>query len=560
MRGRRRGCLLLVLVGAAVCPGRAMAYTLASGFSQSCHERLTLAALGVLVQQLGAGQAAVPADDLWRQVAAALAQAVLETTGAQAAAGLSEQQLFVLFSAVVGVRAPDTGGHSVSNLDQLRVAQVNPDPRSQYVHCLRGPADDGAAGDLATLTGAEQLIRQEVAAAATSAGRSGAARNTGAPFYLDFYGQLTVEVDEPAFRIGRALHTLQDSYAHTLRSGDGRNVYSVLNYIDPVSGRLDPPRDGMAHSDALDDCRRAELAPLVTRAAAVSLALARAAVALARDGDSAPLDRGFAACPAGETDVTRCEWLRHVPGCAQDNDYCASPWLDIAREKLTEPYVKAVLGCQAAPGGLPVGAPGVVLVAVAVGLVMPGMRKRRRSKAALLALGAALSAPAARAEQAPPAAVFVTVEGHLSLLSATPERSFIDASFGYALRGGYRTGPWGWLLQAERNYWMPTELGNDVQAGALNLGVGVERLLLGGFVRVSAVAGPSILWFDAALDDKGSVGVFVDLRPAGLRWRVTRHLALALDPLSLAIVSPVLGSPGIRQIEHRTLAGVEVLP
>jgi hypothetical protein len=77
---------------------------------------------------------------------------------------------------------------------------------------------------------------------------------------------------------------------------------------------------------------------------------------------------------------------------------------------------------------------------------------------------------------------------------------------------------------------------------------------------MSAVAGPSILWFDATFNTKGTTGLFVDLRPAGLRWRPARSIALAFDPLSLALVAPVLSSPGIAQLEYRTLLGVEVLP
>ena len=76
--------------------------------------------------------------------------------------------------------------------------------------------------------------------------------------------------------------------------------------------------------------------------------------------------------------------------------------------------------------------------------------------------------------------------------------------------------------------------------------------------NVLAVVGPSILWFDTGLDEKGSVGLFLDLRPAGLHWTLGSHLAVVLDPLSLALVAPVLGSPNIRQLEYRTLLGVEV--
>jgi hypothetical protein len=548
---------VLVAAAALTWPGRAGAYTLASGFTDSCHERITLAAMAVLIDELGTGAVTVPANDLWKKVARQLAPEVLEAACRDKASALTPEQQFVLFSAVVGVRAPDTGGHSVSNLSALRRQQVDPDADAQYVHCLRGPKDDGVAGDLAVLAGAERLIRQEVAGAAAAAQRVGVARHTSARFALDFYGELEVEVDEPSYRVGRAMHTLQDAHAHTLRSADGGTVYTVLNYIDAVSGRLDPAVDGMGHSDTMDDCRRTELTPLVSRAAASSLALARAAVALATSGDGSPLEAGFAPCSPEDGDSAACGWLAYRPGCAaglargdqsacctQANSYCDSPYLPIAREKLTQPYVQAIFGCQAGRGGR------VHWALLAVVVILIGLRVRL-ARVALLALSLTAATPAR-------ATVVAGLEGHFSLLSDVPERSLINATMGYAVRGGYRWRRWGLIAELERNYWLPTELSNQVRPGALNLGVGGELLSAGGLIRTSAVIGPSILRFDTGLDDRGSVGLFVDLRPAGFHWTLTRHLALMLDPLSLALVAPVLGSPGIRQVEYRTLLGAEL--
>jgi len=177
------------------------------------------------------------------------------------------------------------------------------------------------------------------------------------------------------------------------------------------------------------------------------------------------------------------------------------------------------------------------------------------------------AAPARAATQDAPAAqsaltdmrVFVAVEGHFSVLADAPERSFINVTSGYAVRGGYRFGRWGLLAQVERNYWLPTELSNDLKPGALNIGLGVEWFALHDRVRVGITAGPSFLWFDTAFDQKGTVGLFVDLRPAGLRWPLPHQVALVFDPLSFAVVAPVLGDPGILQLEYRTLLGVEIV-
>ena len=556
----------------------AVAFTIASGFSQSCHERLAFAAMAVVIEDLPLDGLVVPSGGLWRDVAAELAPLILDGAGLAAATTFTDAQKFLLFSLVVGIRSPDTGGHSVANLDDLRREQTDPSPDSQHLHCLRAPPEDGFAGDTSVLRGSEALIRQELSDAAAALGNGHLP--TTAPLYLDFYGQLDVEVDMASYLIGRAMHTLQDCYAHTLRSADARTIETVLNYIEAVEGTLDEARDGMAHSDALDDCGRPELAPLVARAAAVSSALATATVALATRGDTTPLDAGFDACAAGETATATCEWMHYNPACQPDaqppdvaaccstaNAYCGSPFVAVAREKLTQPYVKEILSCATSARGTPPEAlswpPLAALAVLLCWLRRRRPRRRGRATATTLALAIGLATPPIAAEEAAryrSDALFVGVEGHGSLLSDAPERSFINATVGYGIRAGYRLGRLGLVAEVERNYWLPTELSHALVPGALNIGVGADWLAFDGRVRLSATAGPSILWFDATFDGKGTTGLFVDLRPAGLRWRPSRFVAVAFDPLSLAIVAPVLGSPGILQLEYRTLLGAEILP
>ena len=569
---------LLVAAGLALDARPAGAFTIASGFSQSCHERLGLAAMAVVLEDLPLDGLVVPSDGLWRDVAAELAPLILDSAGLAAAMTFTDAQKFLLFSLVVGIRSPDTGGHSVANLDDLRREQIDPSPDGQHLHCLRAPAEDGFAGDTSVLRGSEALIRQELSDAATALANGHL--HTTAPLYLDFYGQVEVEVDQASYLIGRAMHTLQDCYAHTLRSADARTVYTVLNYIEAVEGNLDEARDGMAHSDALDDCERPEVAPLVARAAEVSSALATATIALATSADSTRLDAGFGPCAAGESETATCEWMHYNPACQPDaqppdvaaccstaNAYCGSPFLTVAREKLTQPYVKEVLSCATSAGGPQPPAlswPPLAALAVLLGWLRrrrPG--RRRRGTATTLALAIGLATSPTAAEEALTYrrdAFFAGVEGHGSLLSDAPERSFINATMGYGIRAGYRLGRLGLVAEVERNYWLPTELSHALVPGALNIGVGAEWLAFDGRVRLSATAGPAILWYDATFNSKGATGLFVDRRPAGLRWRPGRFVAVAFDPLSLAIVAPVLGSPGILQLEYRTLLGAELLP
>jgi hypothetical protein len=377
-----------------------------------------------------------------------------------------------------------------------------------------------------------------------------------------------------------------------LRSDDGVTVFHVSNYLEAINGTLSESRDGLAHSDSLDDCTR-PIDVLTGRAAAVTDALARASKAYL-DGDEAPFEKGLAPCQPNETDLTTCSWIDYNPSCAAaladgdeaaeekqccrgDNAYCGSKWLPIFREAQSKPYLEAVFGCSVSParGRCQNGARGLFAA-----LALAALRRRRgaRVSAACLMLSGLASQPAPAkassreiADRAPsPASAaaplwknepyFVELEGHLSVFSDAPDTSMINLTTGYALRGGYRWGPWGVLGHIERNYWLPTEYSTALASGVLNLGVGGEFFFAGGFARSSVTIGPSILLFDTALHDAGRTGFFFDVRPIGVRYPLHEHIVIALDPLTVAYVQPIVFDENIiRLVEYRTVLGVEAV-
>ena len=152
---------------------------------------------------------------------------------------------------------------------------------------------------------------------------------------------------------------------------------------------------------------------------------------------------------------------------------------------------------------------------------------------------------------------FVALEGHVSLLSDITDRSVLAGTFGYGARGGYRWNNWGIFLVTEHNMWLATEYDTRVVQGAVNLGLGCEFIYGQGFVRTSLALGPSILAWNTILDDAGSVGVFLDLRPVGLRWAVHEILVIGFDPLNLALVAPVLDGIPLINIQYRTYLYLE---
>lgn len=170
--------------------------------------------------------------------------------------------------------------------------------------------------------------------------------------------------------------------------------------------------------------------------------------------------------------------------------------------------------------------------------------------------GVLLWAPTARAERLP---LRIGVEGHFSLLSNQVDRSLLNVSFGGGIRLGYRAegGTWGGFLLFEQNAWLATDLFQGVVPGVRNLGLGVERLWKDGLVRTSMVLGISMLAYDTELDSKNTTGIFFDLRPATLRWHISRSVVFELTPLHFVVVAPVMREPRLVTVQYRTTLGLE---
>ena len=170
----------------------------------------------------------------------------------------------------------------------------------------------------------------------------------------------------------------------------------------------------------------------------------------------------------------------------------------------------------------------------------------------------ALSMLVSAANAAPPERPwFAQVEGGVSLFSVAQDKSLLASQFGYGFAGGYRFGAWALYLRVEHNMWLALAGETEVVMGAVNVGVGGEYVFADGLIRSALALGPSILAFDSALDDAGEVGLFLEVRPLGLRWAVHEHLVVGFDPLTFALVMPVLGGIPIVEVQYRTSAYLE---
>lgn len=339
------GCAALAML---LSPRSAHAFTVQSGFTNGCHERISIASF-----LIGNGDIMYLPDD---QIPGGEWEDILEHLYPEATE-YGRAQRFVLFSIITGTRAPDSEGFSLTNLAVLR--SVQSDPVGQYVHCLRAEADDYDSGNDTALAGCREVIREELRLA--FAAFQDGADLIDVPITLENYGTVQVQVNAIGYHAGRALHTLQDSFTHALRTPDLRSVVHVMNYEAAIADTLDEERDGMAHSAAADSCLivggiTGELVNRDRVFAAIEaggeLVQAFIRVAERRSSDAAALDL--------EVDAVLLKWFRRSDPealgyevCDKGNDYCESPWLETARLSPAGP----VLSCSSTPnrGRVPAG-------------------------------------------------------------------------------------------------------------------------------------------------------------------------------------------------------------
>lgn len=366
----RRPLLLAAVVGvaslAATTPARA--FSTASAFSDPCHETITIAAFEEAAPVLPIDSIELPERETWDRAAGVVFEAVGEVETA------NEHERFFFFSLFLGVRAPDTEGSSGTNIQTLR--GIHAHPEGQYDHCLRATEDDGAPGDASAHQACLAGIRAQLERARDALDAEEGGAILLVPFTLDHYGKFDVPVWGPAYHIGRALHAVQDSFTHTVRSDDLTTIYHVANFIEAVDGTLEERRDGLAHSTYADRCGE-ESSEVVRASREASADLLRATGAFldgTGDGD-------------GAVESFLATWMPFQEGCGVDRGFCGSQWEDRARREPTTAY----LGC--AVSGPIGGRPDVA-----------GSGPRDNSGALLALLAAALLARRTGGRRAPAAA------------------------------------------------------------------------------------------------------------------------------------------------------------
>jgi hypothetical protein len=339
----------------------AFSYNVESAFGPGCHEILTGRAFQDFLVEVPTVGLELPGDQTWQKIA----RSVLDATRTDWSR-LDEEQRFMLASLVIGVREPDTDGHSIMNLNVLRELHADPNPAGQYMHCLRGKDDDYEAGNGSAVAGTRKAVLDLMETSAYYWSLPPRKQIIKGKFFVDFYDRVEVDVWAPMYYLGMAAHVLQDSFAHTLRADqdDLRTIVHVTNYIDAISDDFNEERDGLAHSVSMGQCENPNQKDLADATVGSTIDLFYAARSMYNGTDPVATSLVFDA------------WLTYKPGCNLGNDFCDNRrWLDELRKDQTSPYLACSVARQA-------GRPrGLWLWSATLALLVVRMRRRKGGRA-----------------------------------------------------------------------------------------------------------------------------------------------------------------------------------
>jgi len=298
----------------------AAAFTLETAITEGCHERITLNALRGAPWPDGVSPPIASREDL----------VLAENLPFLVPAGLDRWSMSVM----VGVRDNDLEGYSLSDLPELAAVHGAID---QSAHCLRSATQDFDQGDNEALSACRLFIHHEIDQALGASEVPELEPSEEVQVALRFQRQ-HVRLSRYAFHMGRALHALQDSYAHSFRAPDSETVVGVLNYIDAiVSLSFNVSRDGHAHMGALDECTGSAVAVHRATVATESSSALLKAVAAA----------GSRAERVARIDAVLDQSLRYTSGCGSQNEWCGA----FPETQLASPTPAQTQGCSLAPGG-----------------------------------------------------------------------------------------------------------------------------------------------------------------------------------------------------------------
>ena len=583
--GRVRLLLSLVALALLFVAKPSRAYSVETQITPGCHERITADALRKVRQSLDTAKPIPLSGDenaLLADMPFSVPRDMCDLGG---------------MTLLVGVRDNDLKGIPATSVDEL--VEITAADDAQREHCLRTREEHEPGGTRQAVDDCRKYILDTLVSSLDGLDASGNPDPTlrqPVDLTLSVRGQTTVDLPIFYFRIGNAVHAIEDSFTHDWRSqSDPHKIVVALDWTDYADNTIDEPTTGPAHQSELDRCDdpdplRAERRALATEAASAAMLVALDPT-LSRDEKKAGFQRVLDAYVSYD-DAAHCTY---------DNGWCNAP----ERQYATSSCACSHVGAARTSNGRALG------LAIALAFVL-ATRRRRRSRGALraslvaTAIGLAIfSSRTARAagEDAgtPPPATpggeavpgvpppvnpqpmpetssgagpIKALAGQSSSgkpgvedragakfaeisIAASYDRSALMGRVGgrYALSRMWMVG-----LDAEWNPYIGVGQTN-FRAGGLD----VYASLIARFqlayepinLRSSASLGGSMLLFDLVGAPQGSVGPYFGLSLLGLEIKMGKGFYFTVDPDSIAVPIPhVTGVPFI-YYQYRFQVGLE---
>lgn len=424
---------------------------------------------------------------------------------------------------VIGVRSNDIGDHAPSDLSDL--VAIHNDPDDQPAHCLRGPSDDGPDGDVAAIASCRAFILDELSRGGLLADTIDTEATEPVAVFLAFRGRVVLDLPRYAYHLGRAVHALEDSYAHMMRDPVTGHVRSVLNWIDFVtSDHYDSVVDGYEHLSKIDDCRRSE--PYEVLRVQHATEAVTALLEALKTPDAATRSLAVNAALDGH--------LILDPGCTVANHWCNA----------TEPAEEND-GCNVGHGA------GLALAFALLGLT----RRTRRREANRGSIPVALR-------------VFVLFASIRVLEHRAHAEPYLDGRFGAALDrtalagsigAGQRYDRWSGGIELEWNPWLSLDAGRAAP-GALNAYATVAHVWYAGpcFELYSrAELGTSTILMELVGVDKFHTGLYAGGSLLGISFKHDDHWRFTFDPSHFAMPTPQLTGVPFYYRQYRITVGAE---
>jgi hypothetical protein len=593
--------------GVILWPGQARAYTIDNVFSRGCHEEITTAALRTVRGELATAAPLPTTEDEQALVGD------LQFIPAEDMRDLGGATL------LIAVRDNDLKGRGSTDLTQL--AAVHGNPNGQEEHCLRSADQDEPTGSASAVAACRTFVRARIVEAISGldgAGKPDPTKRTSLTLRLSLRGQVDAPLPTYYVKMGQAIHAIEDSFTHTYRTPDEKQITVVLNWIDKVNGNLVEARDGPAHAAQLDRCDNADALRTTRRALATEAA---AGVLRATLDPQMTADLKMAA-----VDTVLDAYMAYKPDCTFDNNWCDAPERQYADSSNCGCHVGKNYGGSRAmfPAGIVAiltvvrrarrrrrGAALAGALAIAGAIVLAGSNARAESTttttkpatpatatkpATLPTTTTTTVVPAETPAMPPTTETTVTTPATTTTIITTPTTAAknapptptvvpvkepgprdpnamawgaaIDASGSVdnpALAGGAGvrlrlSKQWSVGLDGEWNPWLALN-GVTARAGSIDVfGSAMLRFPLAyeNFnLRTTLSLGASYLLSNLYGAPSGSVGPYLGVSFLGVEWKAARTFLFIINPLNIAVPVPQIKGVPLAFPQYRITLGVE---